>query len=787
MQCDAINSSPLRHSRENGNPESTHWAARSGLDSRFRGNDGREGWVSSRSKDVSLHVRCGLWIFAALWIVSAAHAQTDSGTTADLRAAVAELTDSFGDAYPKGAEYLAAIDAQQTAADPSFDALRRGALLANPLVNASPLVFVARRQYKSDHHNTETMFQTGEINTLSFEGPGAIKSLDLAQGGAVTTLLDVPEGIARDIEVRCDGQRILFSMRRDIADDYHLYEMNADGSDVRQLTYGSGLTDIDPFYLPNGQIAFSSTREPKYCQCNRHIMANLFVMDADGANIRQIGHNDLFEGHGCVLPDGRILYDRWEYVDRHFGPSFGLWTVNPDGTNHALYYGNNAWSPGGILDARAVPGTEWVIATFGSCHDRPWGALAIVDRRLGLDGTKPIVRSWPADIDAYLNVNEVGGIDIFTKVQPKYEDPYPLSDKFFLCSRAIEGETMGLFLIDVFGNEVLVHGDPLGCYDPMPLAPRPIPPSIPPRIALTQDSGAFYVHDVYNGTGMETVPRGTIKYLRVIEAPPKKFWTQTLWNIDATQAPAMNWNMTINKRILGDAPVSEDGSAYFTVPAGVFLYFQALDENKMMVQSMRSGTMIQPGETTGCVGCHEQRLASIPNRAQPAALRRPPDTLEPWYGPSRDFNYLTEVQPVFDRYCVKCHDYGKKAGETLNLAGDLGLAFNTSYIELRSRSATRWYPDKPDQDKIYVKAVDDGPPEVLPPYAWGSHRSKLVDVIRNGHKRVEMDRESLERIVTWIDLNAVYYGSYASTHPDNLFGRSPLNDEQVKRQIGRAH
>src|SRR5512135_1627681 len=185
-------------------------------------------------------------------------------------------------------------------------------------------------------------------------------------------------------------------MRRDRDDDYHIYEMDAGGTGLRQLTFGPGVTDIDPIYLPDGRILFTSTREPKYCMCNRHIMGNLFTMEADGANIQQIGHSTLHEGHASLLPDGRVLYDRWEYVDRNFGDAQGLWTTNPDGTNHAVYYGNNTASPGAKLEGRPIPGTERVVCTFSSCHDRPWGALAIVDRRLAVDGRAAVVRTWPA-------------------------------------------------------------------------------------------------------------------------------------------------------------------------------------------------------------------------------------------------------------------------------------------------------------------------------------------------------------------------------------------------------
>ncbi len=678
--------------------------------------------------------------------------------------------------------------------------------LANPLLNRHPILFVVRKQYARDHHNTGTMFHPGEINAGSFQGGGAIRTIDFARDGRITTLWESSQAVARDPDVRFDGKKILFAMRPDGSQPYHIFEMNADGSGFVQLTFGPHASDIDPAYLPDGRIVFASTRDPKYCGCNRHIQANLFVMDADGANVHQIGRNNLFESRPSVMDDGRILYDRWEYVDRHFGPSFGLWTVRPDGTRHDLFYGNNAWSPGAIFDARTVPGSQQFVAVFGACHDRPWGAMVLVDRRRGMDGTEPLVRSWPADIRSVMpDIQEVpdkptmghphaGLIDRLVQLPVKYEDPWPLSDEAFLCSRMTgHGEQMGIYLLDVFGNELLLRMEnpggssrrsvmaAMGCFDPMPLGPRRRPDAIPSDVELAQSTATFYVTDVYRGSGMESVPRGTVKTIRVVEAPPKRHWTRAgyEWAIDTHQAPAMNFNCTNNKRILGDAPVEPDGSAYFEVPSDRFVFFQLLDERGMMVQSMRSGTTTRPGERTGCVGCHENRRSSVPADAAPLAMRRGASKLKPWYGPPREFSYRAEVQPVFDKHCVECHDYGKEAGAALNLAGDLGMAFNTSYLALRTKSPIRWNADKPGEPKSLIKAVDDGPPHVLPPYAWGSHRSRLVDVLIGDHYDMQLDRESFDRVVTWIDLNAPYYPNYASVFPDNLFGRSPLNDRQL--------
>lgn len=705
------------------------------------------------------------------------------GDPKTLRAAVADLAATFGDRYPRAEEFLQRLERLEPGlahADPivrrraraELAELQREALVANPLVSGQPLLYVVRPQYLPDHHNTATMFQTGEINAASFRGGGALKVLDLRTGQS-RTLVAAPAGIVRDPEVHFSGQRILFSMRREAADDYHLYEVGADGSGLRQLTSAPGVTDIDPLYLPDGGIAFSSTREPKYCMCNRHIMANLFRMEADGANIVQIGKSTLMEQHGALMPDGRILYDRWEYVDRNFGDAQGLWTVNPDGTQHSLYWGNNTASPGAVLDAVAIPGTDRVVCVFGSCHDRPWGALAILDRRLGLDGRQGPVRTWPTGA---LELVGVGDFDTFTRVYPKYEDPYPLSDpetgagagKYFLCSRQTgEGERMGIYLLDTFGNEVLLHVEGAGCFDPMPLGPRPVPKALPVRRDFRSGVGYFYVADVYQGTHMAGVKRGEVRFLRVVESPEKRYWSAAAWNGQGQQAPGMNWHDFNNKRILGTVPVEADGSAYFAVPADTFVYFQLLDENGMMVQSMRSGTIVQSGEWQGCIGCHESRNMAPPVRRTPRATRRRPDQLAGWYGPPRPFSYRAEVQPVLDRHCVRCHDFGQEAGSGVNLAGDRDLTFNVSYNEL-------WR-------KGLIHAIGAGPADVQPAKSWGSHASKLIATLLRGHGGIAPRSEDFDRLVTWIDLNAPYYPTYATTYPQHPGGRSPLSETELRR------
>ena len=701
-----------------------------------------------------------------------------AGETQALRLAIEDLILTFGDRYPGGKEFLARLGAAAKSGDAkALSELRREALVANPLVSGQPIAFVVRRQYRSHYHAVDMVFSSDEFNwdrrrmhRESFTGGGAMKSIDL-KTGKVKTLAEVPEGVARDPDVHFDGKRIVFAMRKNKLDDYKIYETGADGTGLRQLTFAERVADFDPIYLPDDTIVFSSTREPKYNMCSRDTAANLFRMDADGANIHQITRNTLVDNHASLMPDGRILYARWEYLDRNFGDAHGLWTVNPDGTNQAVYWGNNTAVPAAVFNAHVIPGTQRTLCIFGPHHDRLWGVLGIFDRRLGIDGREPVVRTWPAHVVGTFRAGGPFACDTVVKVRPKYEDPWPLSEKYFLCSRSVgRGEQMGIFVIDVFGNELLLHTEAPGCYDPVPVRPRVRPPVIASRRDFQGEVGYLYVQDIYLGTHMRGVERGSIKYLRVVESPPKKHWSGGSWGGQGYEAPGMNFHSFESKRILGTVPVEPDGSAYFAVPAERFVYFQALDENGMMVQSMRSGTVVQPGERTGCVGCHEDRLVAPPVGRTPRALGRAPSKLDGWYGPPRLFNYATEVQPVFDRHCVRCHDFGKPAGKKLVLAGDRNPYFNASYLELWS--------------KRIITCVGGGPAETRSARSWGSHASRLTKVIRGmheRHKKLKLTSEERDRVITWMDLNGVYYPDYTCAYPDSCSGRSPLDNGQIKR------
>lgn len=653
------------------------------------------------------------------------------------------------------------------------------------------VLIVTHHSYAPDHHNTHDMFPSypGEFNSGSYKGGGAIKVLHFGEDSVrVTTLAETADGLYRDPDLSYDAVSLVVSYRKDFADSYHIYAYDLSPAHdsflcSRRLTSLFGADDLHPTFLPSGEVVFASTRDPKYVMCNRHISANIYRMEADGANAVKITNSTLFERPTDVLPDGRILYDRWEYSDRDFGSAQGLWSVYPDGTRQQTYYGNNS-PTGAAIFGRVVPGSSYVAAILSSTHDRPWGGVALLDRGRGVDGAAPVIRTWPSHVKNGIREPGQGNqIDAYTRLSLKYTTPAPLDASHILVAGTIpgRGEKTGLYLINTTNDDaVLLYEDPseLGVYDPTPLRPRAKPAIQPNTRNYLNESGTFLVQNVYNGTHMAGVEPGSVKALRVVESLPKRAYTRSnQWGGEGQQNPGMNWHSFEAKRILGCVPVYPDGSAYFTVPQDRFIYFQLLDADGRLIQSMRSGALIQSGETFTCLGCHDDRTAApaAPSR-RPQALAKPPVALT---ADSPPYNYLSRVQPIFTQNCISCHGYEKPAAD-LTLVPDKGPIFNASYVDLWRGRNRKGVPFG-----NLLGAVGAGNTTFYPPRAYGSAISPLILILENDpdHRKC-VTAEELGRIREWVDINAPYYPDYTAVYPEGTSGRGPLTYSEVKKIPG---
>ncbi|HUS71556.1 MAG TPA: hypothetical protein VMY06_00710 [Sedimentisphaerales bacterium] len=633
-----------------------------------------------------------------------------------------------------------AIGARETTGQKLLDGF-----LTGPMAGVDEIIFACRQLNYDPHWYANFGYYADSAERKAYRAMGRLCKLNL-RTGQVTVLLDDPQGTVRDPQVHYDGSKILFSYRKGGTENFHLYEINADGSGLKQLTNGT-YDDIEPTYLPDDSIVFCSSRCKRWVGCWLTHVAILYRCDADGNNIRPISSNSEQENTPWPLPDGRVLYQRWEYVDRSQVHYHHLWTTNPDGTGQMVYYGN--FHPGTVmLDAKPIPNTEKVVAVFSPGHGRREheGQITIVTPKAGPDelaSARPVSR------------------------EKNYRDPYPFSEDCFLV---VQGTR--LLVMNSKGQKTEIYHLPteliqagVQCHEPRPLRARPPERVIPPRVDLTKATGQLVLMDVYNGRRMEGIKRGDINKLLVLETLPAPI------HYTGGMQPISQGGTFMLERILGTVPVEPDGSAYMEVPAMRSLFFVAMDENNNSVKRMQSFLMVSPGETTSCVGCHEQRTRTPanPGRSTLQALRRPPNKVEPIPGIPEVFDFPRDIQPILDKHCLKCHDYesseagGPRSGGVI-LSGDHGPMFSHSYFELTMR---RQLGDNRNQPKSN-----------LPPRTIGSSASALMNKINGSHNSVELTPHERDMIRYWIECGAPYPGTYAALS-SGMIGGSLENQQDI--------
>jgi hypothetical protein len=609
-------------------------------------------------------------------------------------------------------------------------------MLRDAGVKADKIVFAMRKVDGDGHWYANFGWSSKGTKRRYYHDFGTLSVLDL-RNGKLSHLLHDKEGGVRDPQLHYSGRKILFSYRKGGQPFYHLHEIDVDGGKLRQLTSGE-FNDIEPAYLPDGGITFCSSRCNRYVQCWFTHVAIVHRCDADGGNIRALSCNIEQDNTPWVLPDGRILYQRWEYIDRSRVRFHHLWTMNPDGSNQMVYFGN--MHPGTVmLDAKPIPGTSKVVAIFSPGHGRKEheGIVTIVDPSNGPDD-----RSMARPISK----------------QP-FRDPYPLSEKLFLVTQQHE---LGLLTDDkqyttLWKMPESLKREGLWLHEPRPVSRRAKERVIPSRIDRGRSTGTMTLENVYIGRNMQGVEPGEIRKLLLCEALPKPV------NFSGTMEPtSMGGTFTLS-RVLGTVPVEDDGSAHFELPPLRSIFFVALDKNDLSVKRMQSFTTVQPGEQLSCVGCHENRGSTAPVGRTTRAMLRPASEITPIPAGLPDvFDFPRDIQPILDRHCVKCHDVEQHGTHTqdgqttpcgplaggISLAGDRGPIFSHAYANL---TMTAQFTDGRDGNSN------------KPPRSIGTGASPLMDKISAGaHHGVEVTARERDTIRLWIETSAVYAGTYAA-------------------------
>jgi len=644
--------------------------------------------------------------------------------------------------------------------------LRRTVLFSHPDLDFDRIL-INRNPPPSYSHNGDQ-----HLGRHSRVGKGLTILSDWKSGNPrVTTPLEgkLPEGAIRNPDLHFDADKITFAFcDHAVASSnerrFFLYEAALDGSWVRQLTGTDRdlfetwdnratvvIEDNDPCYLPDGGLVFISTRGQSFGRCHggRYNPAwVLYRSDANGDNITQLSYNNENEYEPSVLNDGRIVYTRWEYTNRHEMYHHMLWWCRPDGTAVSHYYGNDTLFPMMVVEASAIPGTHKIVATAQGHHSYNTGTTVVLDTNLGENDEEPVTHITPET-----PYSESSGWP-----SPHFSHPYAINEQLFLVSRAnhrvrSQGQLppvndRAIYLVDHLGGRELIYEDlEVASFSPIAIRKRKRPPAMPSMVFENAPAeGTVFVQNAYltRNDPEGLIKPGMIKALRVnaIGVQPRA----------GRSACSMTVGVEVPKKVLGTVPVGRDGSAFFRAPSGVALQMQSLDENGMSIMTEKSFFYLQPGENRSCTGCHEPVGTVSPSSMMAGGVVRRPVELIPQAGPQYKggLSFMRTVQPVLDRYCIECHGLDKTDGD-VDLVHD-GQQYPISYRALVERGDHR----------LGLKGYKTNESTISRPFEYYSHSNSVAHLLIKGHgelgSKLDGDRESFMRIVEWLDLNAQCYG-----------------------------
>ena len=645
--------------------------------------------------------------------------------------------------------------------------LARSAALKNPLLGKARIAFLKRRRFICQmlHEYMGYYYDYGDVSgggVHVLEEPGrSFKTMDLTRDR-------LPVGNYTTLALSYDATKFYFAFAERAPEKtdfyspdrrcFQIFSMDSDGGGLRQLT--SGMHDsFDPCELPGGDVVFMSTRRGGFIRCSGPweplLVYTLHRMKPDGSAIQTLSYHETNEWHPSVLNDGRVVYTRWDYVDRSAAHFHGLWVCNPDGSNARALFGNSTQRINACYQPRAIPGSDKIAFLAGAHHATVGGSLVLFDpAKAGLDAE--------TGQDDFRSIETLTPEVCFPEApgwpRSYYHSPWPLSEKYFLVSYShdplsgmgpnVDRDTeTGIYLFDCFGNlELLYREEGISCMYPLSLHEREKPPVIPSTLETgLEDEGEFMVADI--NKSLYPLPASRpVRELRVFQILPKS-------ETHIANQPRLGYaNAESARMLLGTVPVEGDGSAYFRVPARKPLSLQAVDDEGRAVQGMRTVIYVQPGERRGCVGCHESTGVAMDPSTRPLAMQREPSVLEPGPDGSRPWSYPRLVQPILDRHCIGCHDgSGTDDEKRLDLRGARLGEFSVSYESLKPYA--RWYEWGEHSIEAIVTRPGNMPADVSP------LTGILSEHVRGG--RIDLSDRDRRTIYLWLDGNASFYGCFS--------------------------
>lgn len=669
--------------------------------------------------------------------------------------------------------------------------------------NARTLVFSMRDNFETDSYYLYAMdMATRRVRQLTFP---------IVKDGKPLPVADCEPAFLPD-------GRIVFTSTRDvhISDCWYraggnIYSCDADGRNIRRLTFDQLMTN-NPQVLQDGRIVFT-----RWEYNDRSALFNhpLIAMNPDGtAQNEYYGNNSMFPAaiiHASGVP----------------GTQKAIAVI---AGHHSIYKGKL-----GLIDR-----TKGIQAGRG---------IEFVNTKLnGLPGREAadFIRPEPPDpTRPYLDLK----IDVFGQFGPQYSHPYALDEENYLCSFCPEGylppfgpfnPPLGVYYMQADGTRELLAFDPWQGTGQAVLVMARTPPPVRASVINPRDNnGVYTIQDVYQGAGLAGIPRGTAKKLRVVALEYRVCRMGYGQNGGECETGLCQTPISLNsgswdvKHVLGEADIEADGSCSFEVPAHAPVYFQVLDAKGYTIQSMRSWSTLQNGERFSCIGCHENKtdvgaqpatmhkttlaLSKPIQKLKPSAGKEHPlvkrlaseswlDSVENYLGvnapraidanaPVDGFSFVEDVQPIFDKHCVSCHNASKIGESKISLTGEVARPETVKLIGAGQVDPKRAYTQS------YVTITTSGNPDknpwmtwlkprsravMLPPYHTGASKSRIMDYFEPAHYDVKVGENEKRTFACWLDLLVPFCGSYTQHNTWTDVEKAEYGYFQEKRRVYAA-